>query len=79
MHSGLWCSLTVQLRSDRCTSSMPQCPLLCCLVQVCATPDQLLSALQSFDASQLQPFPAKDPASITDAIDEFMRRPRKAA
>lgn len=60
--------------------------LLCCChchwpplvaVQVCAAPDQLLAAVQGFDASRLQPLPGKDAAgpSIADAIDDFMGRP----
>ena len=47
--------------------------------QVCAAPDQLLSAVRSFDASTLQPFPARDGCSIADAIDDFMDRPCKTA
>lgn len=42
--------------------------------QVCATPDQLLSAVQSFDASQLQPLPPGDARSVVAAIDDFMGR-----
>ena len=49
------------------------------LHQVCAAPDQLLSAVQAFDANQLQPFPAKGACSIAAAIDDFMGRNIKAA
>lgn len=47
--------------------------------QVCATPDQLLTAIQNFDATQLEPFPAKEACSIADAIDDFMGRHSHAA
>jgi hypothetical protein len=48
-----------------------------CASQVCATPDQLLQAVQDFDPSTLQPFPAGDAGGIVAAIDSFMGRPCK--
>jgi hypothetical protein len=45
-------------------------------LQVCAAPDQLLSAVASLDTSQLKPFPAKDACGIIDKIDDFMGRHR---
>jgi hypothetical protein len=43
---------------------------------VCAAPDELLAAVQRFDAAQLLPFPAKDGCGIVAAIDAFMGRRR---
>jgi hypothetical protein len=47
--------------------------------QVCAEPQQLVRAVQQFDASQLQPLPAGDAGSIAAAINDFMGRAIKTA
>jgi hypothetical protein len=48
-------------------------------LQVCAAPDQLLSAVSSLDTSKLRPFPAKDACGIIDKMDDFMGRRRAAS
>ena len=48
-------------------------PAICCL-QVCAAPNELLAAVQRFDAAPLLPLPAKGCCGIAAAIDAFMGR-----
>lgn len=52
--------------------------LVSCLtmLQVCAAPDQLLSAVQQLDSSARRPFPVKNTCGIVDSIDDFMGRHR---
>jgi hypothetical protein len=59
-------------------ATLSLCVLLVCL-QVCAAPDQLLSAVNSLDTSKLKPFPAKDACGIIDKMDDFMGRHRAAS
>lgn len=64
----MWC------QGDTRTDVLTGSGSMLLLVQVCATPDQLVAAIKSFDPSGLKPFQKGNAAGIIQKLDQMMGR-----